>query len=58
MDLGTVFGLLIGFGLIIAAMVIGGGVMPFVDAQSALIVIGGTFAATMTNQKLPTSSAA
>jgi chemotaxis protein MotA len=53
MDLGTILGLGLGFGLIIAAMVIGGGVMPFVDAQSALIVIGGTFAATMTNQKLP-----
>ena len=53
MDLGTVLGLLIGFGLIIAAMLLGGGVMPFVDAQSALIVIGGTFAATMTNQKMP-----
>ena len=33
-----------GFGLIIGAMMIGGGVMPFVDAQSALIVIAGTFA--------------
>lgn len=53
MDLGTILGLALGFGLIVAAMVIGGGVMPFVDAQSALIVIGGTFAATMTNQKLP-----
>lgn len=52
MDLGTILGLVIGFGLIIAAMLIGGGVMPFIDAQSALIVIGGTFAATMTNQKL------
>ncbi len=53
MDLGTIVGLILGFGLIIGAMMIGGGVMPFVDAQSALIVIGGTFAATMINQKLP-----
>lgn len=53
MDIGTIIGLVLGFGLIIAAMMIGGGVMPFVDAQSALIVIGGTFAATMINQKLP-----
>ena len=53
MDLGTILGLVIGFGLIIGAMMLGGGVMPFVDAQSAMIVIGGTFAATMINQKIP-----
>jgi len=53
MDLGTILGLGLGFGLIITAMVLGGGVMPFVDAQSALIVIFGTFAATLTNQKMP-----
>jgi chemotaxis protein MotA len=52
MDLGTILGLVLGFGLIFAAMMLGGGVMPFVDAQSALIVIGGTFAATMINQKI------
>ncbi len=53
MDLGTVVGLVLAFGLIIAAMMLGGGVGPFLDAQSALIVIGGTFAATMVCQKLP-----
>ena len=53
MDLGTILGLGLGFGLIIVAMILGGGVMPFVDAQSALIVIFGTFAATLTNQKMP-----
>jgi chemotaxis protein MotA len=53
MDLGTIFGLIIGFGLVALAMILGGGVMPFVDAQSALIVIGGTLAATMINQRLP-----
>lgn len=53
MDLGTIIGLVLGFGLIIGAMMLGGGVMPFVDAQSALIVIAGTFAATMINQKIP-----
>ena len=40
MDLGTIIGLVLGFGLIGAAMMIGGGIMPFMDAQSALIVIG------------------
>lgn len=53
MDLGTIIGMVLGFGLIIGAMMLGGGVMPFVDAQSALIVVGGTFAATMINQKIP-----
>ena len=53
MDLGTIIGLVLGFGLIGGAMMIGGGIMPFMDAQSALIVIGGTIAATMINQRLP-----
>lgn len=53
MDLGTIIGLVLGFGLIGAAMMIGGGIMPFMDAQSALIVIGGTIAATLINQRLP-----
>ncbi|MFT5286663.1 MAG: chemotaxis protein MotA [Myxococcota bacterium] len=53
MDLGTVVGLVLAFVLIISAMMLGGGVAPFIDAQSALIVIGGTFAATMVCQKLP-----
>lgn len=53
MDLGTIIGLVLGFGLIGAAMMLGGGILPFMDAQSALIVIGGTIAATMINQRLP-----
>ena len=52
MDLGTNIGLMLGFGLIGTAMMLGGGIMPFMDAQSALIVIGGTVAATMINQRL------
>lgn len=40
MDLGTVIGLVLAFALLIGAMMIGGGVSPLVDAQSALIVIG------------------
>lgn len=52
MDLGTVVGLVLAFGLIIGAMMIGGGVAPFIDPQSAMIVLGGTFAATMVCQKL------
>ncbi|MCP5040996.1 MAG: motility protein A [bacterium] len=53
MDLGTVIGLVLAFALIIGAMVLGGGVGPFIDAQSAMIVIGGTFAATLVCQKMP-----
>ncbi len=53
MDLGTIIGLVLGFGLIGGAMMLGGGIMPFMDAQSALIVIGGTIAATLINQRLP-----
>ena len=52
MDLGTNIGLMLGFGLIGTAMMLGGGIMPFMDAQSALIVIGGTISATMVNQRL------
>ncbi len=52
MDLGTIIGLVLAFGLIIGAMMLGGGVGPFIDAQSAMIVIGGTFAATMVCQKM------
>ena len=53
MDLGTVVGLVLAFALIASAMMLGGGIAPFMDAQSALIVIGGTFSATMVCQKLP-----
>ncbi len=47
MDLGTLIGFVLGFGLITMAMILGGGVAPFIDAQSGLIVVGGTFAATL-----------
>ncbi len=52
MDLGTIIGLVLAFALIIGAMLLGGGVGPFIDAQSAMIVIGGTFAATLVCQKM------
>jgi flagellar motor component MotA len=47
MDLGTTVGLTLAFALIIGAMITGAGVAPFVDVPSALIVISGTFAATV-----------
>ena len=49
MDLGTIIGAVMAFGLIIVSMLIGGGVGLFIDAPSALIVIGGTVGAGLIN---------
>lgn len=46
MDLATVFGLLAGFGIIGAAIMIGGPMGLFFDVPSVFIVVGGTAAAT------------
>lgn len=42
MDLGTVIGLVAAFGLVLVSMILGGGVLPFVDVPSAVMVLGGT----------------
>jgi chemotaxis protein MotA len=48
MDLATVIGTLLGFGLVIMSMALGpGGVAIFVHVPSMVIVFGGTFAVTM-----------
>ena len=47
MDIATIVGTVMGFGLIIAAMVMGGNIGGFFDIPSVLIVIGGTIAATL-----------
>ena len=47
MDLATVLGLIVGFGLVGAAIVIGGTPATFVDASALLIVFAGTFSVTM-----------
>lgn len=52
MDLGTILGIIGGFSLIIIAMAQGGGVSWFLDAPSALIVLGGTIGATLVNYPL------
>lgn len=44
MDLATVIGMVLGFGLIFTAIILGGTPAAFVDLTSALIVIGGTVA--------------
>lgn len=45
-DFATIFGLILGFGLIIAAIMFGGNVAGFLNWPSVFIVIGGTFAIT------------
>ena len=53
MDLGTAFGLLLGIGLISIGIVSNNGnLMWFLNWNSLLIVIGGTFAATLVNYPL------
>ncbi len=46
MDIGTLIGLLAGFGLIIGSILMGGGLGAFIDIPSILIVIGGTISVT------------
>ncbi|MFB3925571.1 MAG: motility protein A [Syntrophales bacterium] len=52
MDLGTIIGIITGFGLVIAAMTTGGGLSWFVDAPAAMIVGGGTLGALLINYPL------
>ncbi len=44
MDLATVGGLVVGFGLILAAILMGGPLSIFIDAPSGVVVIGGSIA--------------
>ena len=54
MDLASLIGFLGATGMIVGAMVTGGGVGPFIDVPSILIVFGGTFFAAMYTAPLPT----
>ncbi|MFQ5561301.1 MAG: motility protein A [Nitrospinota bacterium] len=47
MDIATIIGILLGFGLILTSLVMGGGIGAFVDIPGMLIVFGGTIAATL-----------
>jgi chemotaxis protein MotA len=42
MDLATIIGLVMSFGLVVSAIMMGGSIMTFVSVQSVFIVIGGT----------------
>ncbi len=50
MDIATIIGLILGFGLILASIAMGGsGLEPFIDAPSMMIVFGGSIAASLIN---------
>ena len=49
MDISTLLGIVIGFGLVLTAMAGGGGLAWFINAQSAMIVVGGNVGATLIN---------
>ncbi len=52
MDIATVIGIVMSFGLMIAAILMGGSIMTFVDYPSMMIVFGGTIGATLTSYPL------
>jgi len=54
MDLATIIGMIISFGLVSAAILSGGNFMLFVDVPSMFIVFGGTMGATLTQYPLAT----
>ena len=53
MDIASLIGLIGAIGMIVGAMVSGGGIGPFIDVPSILIVFGGTFFAAMYTAPLP-----
>jgi len=53
MDIGTVIGIVLGFGLIVGSILIGGSITAFIDMPSILIVFGGVIATTLIGEKLP-----
>jgi chemotaxis protein MotA len=52
MDLATVLGLISAFGLVVIAIVMGGGIQLFINIPALMIVVGGTLGATMINYPL------
>jgi len=52
MDLATVLGIVSAFGLVLAAIFMGGGIQIFINIPALLIVVGGTLGTTMINYPL------
>lgn len=52
MDVSTILGLVLSFGLVIGAIMLGGDLSMFIDIPSVLIVVGGTIAACFTIESL------
>jgi len=51
-DIATIVGIVLCFGLIIGSILMGGSITAFVDIPSVLIVFGGTIACTLTMERL------
>lgn len=56
MDLATVIGIVLAFGLVVSGIMSGSSLMIFVDVPSMLIVGGGTIGATLVNYPCRTCS--
>jgi chemotaxis protein MotA len=54
MDLATIIGILVASALVVGAIMMGGSPIMFLDASSAMIVIGGTLGATLIRNPLAT----
>ncbi len=54
MDLATIIGTVLAFGLVLTAIFLGGGIGVFIDVPSLLIVVGGTIGAGLMNFPLKT----
>ena len=54
MDIATVIGIVLAFGLILTSIIMGTGLGAFIDIPSIIIVIGGTIASLLISYPLPT----
>lgn len=52
MDLATIIGIILSFGLVISSIVFNGSILIFISVPSLLIVVGGTIGATLVNYPL------
>ena len=52
MDIATIVGIVVGFGLVIGSILMGGSLGAFINGPGLVIVLGGTLAATLISEKL------